>query len=414
MGDADRHISTVDKTVRIEKRETQFVVPAFEEICTSCLTSNLCKKVDADQSMNPDNDPNLLRYKLCASHFIQVGDFKFEIGVDWPVKLEHETPPAGVGAANRNRQQQPPRRHVFMTDMSKKHHSINGHIRRVDDSQLEASIHCMMKLLNTTEERSQVKRTAKGHGGMFVLRPSTQIRAPFKVTLPEIFDSNKGWLHEGGELRIIYQLSMATEHDLTKAPCPKAETCVAMLAMLDAGNGDVILRVGEHHETIEAHACVLGARSPVFAATFNNGMRESETREALFEELDARAVNEMVRYMYGGEVPEDSLQNDEQTFYLMAAANHFQVESLVDRCTRVLRERFSVEKIAEYLKIADMMNCDSFKEACLKYTAEHMNEVEETEAYNDLVEARPALLREVVAQLTGSVHKRRRVDRGPG
>merc|ERR1719389_939954 len=80
MGDADRHISTVDKTVRIEKRETQFVVPAFEEICTSCLTSNLCKKVDADQSMNPDNDPNLLRYKLCASHFIQVGDFKFGIG----------------------------------------------------------------------------------------------------------------------------------------------------------------------------------------------------------------------------------------------------------------------------------------------------------------------------------------------
>jgi hypothetical protein len=125
MANAERTVSTVDRTVRIEKRETEFNIPAFEEICTSCLTSDLCKKVEADQSMNPDNDPNLHRYKLCASHVLQVGVFKFEIGVDWPVKLEHEAPQGGCGVANRNRQQQTPRRHVFLTDMSKKHHSIN-------------------------------------------------------------------------------------------------------------------------------------------------------------------------------------------------------------------------------------------------------------------------------------------------
>ena len=35
--------------------------------------------------MNPDNDPDIHRYKLCASQVLEVGVFKFEIGVDWPV-----------------------------------------------------------------------------------------------------------------------------------------------------------------------------------------------------------------------------------------------------------------------------------------------------------------------------------------
>jgi hypothetical protein len=410
--DEEGTVSTVGRTVKVEKRQTEFVIPGFEEICNSCLTSDICKKVDPDQSMNPENDPNLHRYKLCSDKYIEVGVFKFEIGVDWPVKLEHEAPQAGAGPEKRNRQQLPPRRHVFLTDMTKKHHSINGHIRRVDSSQLEASIHCMMKLLNTTEDRSQVKRTAKGLGGMFVLRPSTQIRAPFKVTLPDIFDPSKGWLHKNGELRIVYQLNMATEVDVTPAPCPKTEVCQAFLALLDSGTADVTLKVGEPPERIEAHSVVLGARSPVFGAMFLGGFRESQTKEAVFKELDPRAVREMVRYMYGGEVPEAALANDEQTIALMTAANHLCVQSLVDRCTSALRARFCVEKIAEFYKIADMMGCDAFTQACLQYIGDHLSAVEKTEAYADLVETRPSLLRDVVSQVTGSSSKRRRCDKG--
>jgi hypothetical protein len=400
-----RSVSTLDRRVRIEKRETEFSIPAFQDLCNSCLTSEICRKVDADQSMNPENDPNLQRYKLCATQVLQVGVFMFEIGVDWPVMLEHEQ---HAGAAARNRQ--PPRRHVFLTDTTKKHHSINGHIRRVDSSPLEASIHCMMKLINTEEYQSQKKQTQKGQGGMFVLRPSTQIRAPFKVTLPEIFDPKKGWLHNEGELRVVYQLSMATEHDVTPAPCPKVEVCDAFLKLLDTGGGDVTLKVGVPHERIEAHSVVLGARSPVLEAMFTSGKwRESETKEAEFEDLDPGAVRAMVRYMYGGDLPAELLADDELTMAIMTAANYFRVQSLVDRCAWALRERFSVEKIAEFLKIADMTGCEAFKQACLEFLAEHGAEVEETQAYKDLVETRPSLLREVVSYLTGSVHKRRRL-----
>ena len=79
--------------------------------------------------------------------------------------------------------------------------------------------------------------------------------------------------------------------------------------------------------------------------------------------------------MYGGEVPDTSLENDEQIILLMKAANWFEVESLVDRCTRVLRDRFSVEKITEFLKIADNMSCVPFRQACAEYIAEHVAEV---------------------------------------
>merc|ERR1719387_234891 len=110
----------------------------------------------------------------------------------------------------------------------------------------------------------------------------------------------------------------------------------------------------------------------MLAAMFQGSFKESRTKEAVFPDLDPRAVREMVRYMYGGEVPEAALANDEQTIALMTAANHFCVQSLVDRCTRALRARFCVEKIAEFLKIADMMGCDAFKQVCLQYTVDHL------------------------------------------
>jgi hypothetical protein len=347
MANDKGHISTVDQ-VHIKKLETEFVILGFEAICTSCLTNKLCEKVDLKQWMNPDNDLNFNRYKLCSPDVFQVGVFRFEIGVDWPVTLEYGVPQAGGGAGGRNQQQW--FRHVFLTDTSKKHHFLNGYIRRVDNSELNVSIHCVMKLLNTSDDRSLVKQTAIGDGGMYIMRPRAEVRAPFWATLPEIFDSSEGWLHEGGKLRVVYQLSMATEHDLTKVPCPKAETCDGLLEMLTMGNWDVTLRVGDPPMDIVAHACVLGARSPVFFARMfesnsdlevelgfsdsESGAEEEEEggpKIVVLEDFDPQAVHDMVRYMYGGEVPDTSLENDEQIILLMTAANWFEVESLVDR-----------------------------------------------------------------------------------
>ena len=47
MANDEGHISTVDNRVHIKKLETEFVILGFEAICTSCLTSNLCKKARA-------------------------------------------------------------------------------------------------------------------------------------------------------------------------------------------------------------------------------------------------------------------------------------------------------------------------------------------------------------------------------
>ena len=119
-----------------------------------------------------------------------------------------------------------------------------------------------------------------------------------------------------------------------------------------AGKGDVMLHIGVPCQTIWGHKCVLEARSPVFAHMFaqEDSTRESfdkfqdlsddgrpEIYEFVFEEFAPRAVRLMLRYMYGGDVPEMSLGKDEQVIDLMRAANWFCVQSLVDRCTQTLR-----------------------------------------------------------------------------
>ena len=75
-------------------------------------------------------------------------------------------------------------------------------------------------------------------------------------------------------------------------------------------------------------------------------------------------------------------------------------------CTRVLRDRFSVEKITEFLKIADNMSCEPFRQACAEYIAEHVVEVRfrthevhfgtETDLYT-YVKLRPYLFSAIVS-----------------
>jgi len=221
------------------------------------------------------------------------------------------------------------------------------------------------------------------------------------LLLEDVLDSSKGWLHDGA-LRVTCKLSVVMDI-LTAAPLPsdrspQQEVCDALGNLLFSRDfADVTIKVGG--EQIEAHSAILAARSPVFSAMFQSPMKESQDKQVPLEDLDAHAVRAMITFLYTGSVDADMLDNDDSALALLHAAHRFEVLALVDQCTKTLGGRLDVSTVAEWLQVADLINCTGFRAQCLDFMRQNMPEVQMTDAYNRLVTKRPALLMDVVAAL---------------
>merc|ERR1719158_2587792 len=78
--------------------------------------------------------------------------------------------------------------------------------------------------------------------------------------------------------------------------------------MLQDGNySDVTIVVGE--QVIDTHRVILAARSPVFDAMLRSNMKEGLAGKIIIEDLDPRAVRDMIGYLYTGDVKQETLDD---------------------------------------------------------------------------------------------------------
>jgi len=88
---------------------------------------------------------------------------------------------------------------------------------------------------------------------------------------------------------------------------------------------DVEFLVGE--EAFGAHRSLISARSPVFAAMFESGMKEAETGLVRIEDVDPITFQYFLKFLYTG-MFEPSTKNRE----LFAVADKYGVETLMELC----------------------------------------------------------------------------------
>lgn len=112
---------------------------------------------------------------------------------------------------------------------------------------------------------------------------------------------------------------------------------------------DVTLFVGPDKEVVKANKLFLMARSPVFRAMFQAGMKEQETNQVLVPDISPDVCKEMLTYMITDEAP-NIIDMAEDLWH---AANKYGLTNLQAQCENALVKQLTTDNAAHILSFAD-------------------------------------------------------------
>jgi len=167
----------------------------------------------------------------------------------------------------------------------------------------------------------------------------------------------------------------------------------------DDKNSDVLVITGD--QEFKCHKAILCARSEVFKNTLAHITVESNTNTIVLKETTVKAVEDMLKFIYSGDVPDDPkiLTTD-----LLNLANMYQLKPLVDACLKKLVDSLEVSSCISTLMLVD----SSLREVIIMFIQCKAMEVVEEEDWDQLMDSFPDLAKELVkaiARATKEKHK---------
>lgn len=195
---------------------------------------------------------------------------------------------------------------------------------------------------------------------------------------------------------------------LYSIPVPESNIGLHFGELLDSGvNSDITFEVDG--EKFPAHKLVLAARSPVFKAQLFGVMREKESGVIQVKDIEAPVFKAMLYFMYRDCLPEESelsVSSSPATCtmmaqHLLAAADRYGLDRLRMICEAKLCEEVNVETVATTLALAEQHHSAQLKAVCLKFVAEHLAAVIQSDGYEHLRESCPSLQCEILKVVAG-------------
>jgi hypothetical protein len=169
---------------------------------------------------------------------------------------------------------------------------------------------------------------------------------------------------------------------------------------LDSGyNSDIVLSCGDRQ--FPAHRFVLGSRSPYFKGLFASSMRDADTDGLPIADTEPDVFEQLLLWIYTGEVAEAALQTNDMVEHLLMAANRYECGYLTLLCEAKLCEGLTVANVATRLVLAEQAEADSLKEGCLELIKDHPEAVMATAGWEAVVSAGSELSDETSALLAG-------------
>ena len=156
-------------------------------------------------------------------------------------------------------------------------------------------------------------------------------------------------------------------------------------------------------QTFDAHQVILSARSPVFRAMFQAEMKEKNTRQVEIQDLKAKVIPEMLKYIYNGTCCINDTKPDiEIVSALLEAADKYQMDILKEMCETVLSGTLVIDNALQLLSLGDMHTAHDLKKNALDLIVNNAKEITGTEEWKDCAKNRPHLLIVVAEAMAAS------------
>ena len=114
---------------------------------------------------------------------------------------------------------------------------------------------------------------------------------------------------------------------------------------------------------IPVHSFVLSARSSVFQTAINGNFKEKKERRITINDFESKTVEEMIRFLYGFEIPE-ILENIEE---LLALADMYQLDDLKAATVLRMGQNIQKENVFNILEAAEKYSAENAIDNCLDF-----------------------------------------------
>uniref|UniRef100_A0A1J3K073 BTB/POZ and MATH domain-containing protein 5 n=1 Tax=Noccaea caerulescens TaxID=107243 RepID=A0A1J3K073_NOCCA len=200
---------------------------------------------------------------------------------------------------------------------------------------------------------------------------------------------------------------------LHSVPVPDSELGSHFGVLLDSMEGsDVTFDIAG--EKFLAHKLVLAARSPFFKSKLFNEL-EADNTEVTINDVEPKVFKALLQFMYKDCLPEAVEPVTTHTFdllklpeiyetlivKLLAAADKYELNRLRLLCESHICKGVAVKSVAKILALADRYNAKELKSVCLRFTAENLAAVLETDGYQQLKDECLTLQSELLKAVAG-------------
>ena len=128
----------------------------------------------------------------------------------------------------------------------------------------------------------------------------------------------------------------------------------------DPETSDIILKCGS--KSFKVHKAILVARSDVFRAMFLSGMKETVEGEVVIKDVDGKALEEVLHYLYTGKLSGKEFD----MFSLCNAALKYQLDPLLNLIIEKIRAaKLKAEEVAEVFIAGELFGREEFHEIAM-------------------------------------------------
>ena len=168
----------------------------------------------------------------------------------------------------------------------------------------------------------------------------------------------------------------------------------------DVKNSD--FKIVAEDETFQCHKNILSARSDVLKNMLAHDTQESRTNTLVTKDVPANTVEDMLKYIYTGEIPENL------SSYLLHIADFYQLDSLKEACVENLLESLDVRSCISTFIMVDRYfpQGGELRENVVLFMKCKAEEVVDMKDWDKLMATYPSLAKELVKAIAKGVKEK--------